>query len=80
MKMELPLSPYRHHPGDCGVLTVRAAEVSDGTRDRVTLGNIIIYIYISELGASLFEIAHERTFILGAMALSKKKREERQAN
>ena len=38
MQLELPLSPYRHHPGDCGQLTVRAAEVSDGTRDRVTLG------------------------------------------
>ena len=30
-----------------------------------------------ELGTSLFEIALERTLILGAMALSKKKRDER---
>jgi len=40
---------------------------------------------MSELGASLFEIAQllialEQTYILGAMALSKKKSEERQAN
>jgi len=33
----LPLSPYKHSPGDCGSLLVRAVEVSDGTRDRVTL-------------------------------------------
>ncbi|XP_023345926.1 copine-9 [Eurytemora carolleeae] len=37
LKIELNLSPYRTHPGDCGVLTVIAAELSDGTRDRVTL-------------------------------------------
>jgi len=36
-KVSLPLSPYRHTPGDCGLLLVRAVEVSDGTRDRVTL-------------------------------------------
>jgi len=36
-KVCLPLSPYRHSPGDCGYLVVRAVEVSDGTRDRVTL-------------------------------------------
>ena len=34
----LPLSPYRHKEGDCGVLVLRAVEISDGTRDRVTLG------------------------------------------
>ena len=32
---------------------------------------------MSELGASLFEIALEGTFILGAMALNKKKSDER---
>ena len=42
-------------------------------------------IQIAELGTSLFEIAQslfalERTFILGTMALIKKKSEERQAN
>ena len=31
---------------------------------------------MSELGASLFEIALEGTFILGAMALNKKKSDE----
>jgi len=36
-QVSLPLSPYRHTPGDCGHLLVRAVEVSDGTRDRVTL-------------------------------------------
>jgi len=39
-------------------------------------------VWLSELGASLFEIAQslftlERTFILGAMALNKNKSEER---
>ena len=45
----------------------------------------ILLVLLSELGASLFEIAQslfalERTFILGAMALNKNKSEERQAN
>ena len=34
----LPLSPHRHKVGDCGELELRAVEISDGTRDRVTLG------------------------------------------
>jgi len=36
-KMSLFLSPYRSEPGDCGVLFVRGVEMSDGTRDKVTL-------------------------------------------
>jgi len=36
-QVNLPLSPYKHKPGDCGELLVRAVEVSDGSRDRVTL-------------------------------------------
>ena len=35
---------------------------------------------MAELGTSLFEIALEQTFILVAMALNKKKSEERRAN
>ena len=38
--MSLPLSPHRHKAGDCGELLLRAVEISDGTRDRVTLGEI----------------------------------------
>ena len=46
---------------------------------------VVQWVINSELGASLFEIAQllfalERTFILGAMALNKKKSEERRAN
>jgi len=37
VSISLPLSPYKHTPGDCGLLVVRAAEISDGTRDKVTL-------------------------------------------
>ena len=40
-KISLNLSPYKTKPGDCGVLLVTAVEISDGTRDRVTIGNII---------------------------------------
>ena len=40
-KISLNLSPYKSKPGDCGVLLVTAVEISDGTRDRVTIGNII---------------------------------------
>ena len=40
-KLSLNLSPYKNKPGDCGVLLVTAVEISDGTRDRVTIGNII---------------------------------------
>jgi len=34
---ELYLSPHKTEPGDCGVINVRAEELADGTRDRVTL-------------------------------------------
>ena len=37
-QLVLALSPYRHKAGDCGELVLRAVEISDGTRDRVTLG------------------------------------------
>ena len=37
-QLELPLSPYRSVLGDCGVLLARAEEISDGTRDTVTIG------------------------------------------
>ena len=40
-RLSLNLSPYRSKPGDCGVLLVTAVEISDGTRDRVTIGNNI---------------------------------------
>ena len=39
--MSLNLSPHKHKPGDCGILFVSAVEISDGTRDRVTLGKIM---------------------------------------
>ena len=38
-RLSLNLSPYKSKPGDCGVLLVTAVEISDGTRDRVTIGN-----------------------------------------
>ena len=41
-RLSLNLSPYKSKPGDCGVLIVTAVEISDGTRDRVTIGNNII--------------------------------------
>lgn len=34
---ELFLSPHKTEPGDCGIISVRAEEHADGTRDRVTL-------------------------------------------
>ena len=40
-RLSLNLSPYKSKPGDCGVLLVTAVEISDGTRDRVTIGNNI---------------------------------------
>ena len=40
-RLSLNLSPYKSKPGDCGVLQVTAVEISDGTRDRVTIGNNI---------------------------------------
>jgi len=36
-KLELYLSPYKTEPGDCGYIHIRAEELVDGTRDRVTL-------------------------------------------
>ena len=58
---------------------------SDRIRIRNPTKNTGGCVAITELGASLFEIAQllyalEQTCILGAMALSKKKNEERQAN
>ena len=38
----LPLSPHRHQPGDCGLVTIAAAELSDGTRDKVTIGGQLL--------------------------------------
>lgn len=38
--LTLPLSPHRHQPGDCGLVTITAAELSDGTRDKVTIGGL----------------------------------------
>ena len=59
-RLSLNLSPYKTRPGDCGVLVVTAAEISDGTRDRVTIGkyhetvrhlyDMAVRSYGSELG------------------------------
>lgn len=36
-KLDLFLSPYKTEPGDCGYIQIRAEELVDGTRDKVTL-------------------------------------------
>ena len=47
-RLSLNLSPYKTQPGDCGVLEISAVQITDGTRDKVTIGivieNMVLYL------------------------------------